>query len=155
MTRRNTIWPTCRDPSWLDWWISSIECVLALRLSSTTKRALQALSVISANRDISRRCLHKLQEICGHRSTLPSSYIVSGEIVRVGSGPTTAGAVANAWEGTYLGKKVSIRCLKIPLGGGRALKKVRVRYHKTLLLLLKNTCVSCSHSSKRPLCGNG
>ena len=127
--------------------------VVTLRLLSATKRALQALSVISANRDISRRCLHKLQEICSHRSTLPSSYIVSGEIARVGGGPIALGTITNVWEGTYYSKKVTIKCLKVPPDDDPTLKKVRVRCRTSLSRPLNHTCVACSHSSRRPSCG--
>ena len=89
------------------------------------KRAPQTVDAISADRDISRRCLHKLQGICGHRLTLPSSCIVSGEISRVGGGSIAVGAIADVWRGTYLTKKVSVKCLKIP-PDDQTLKKVRV-----------------------------
>ena len=117
--------------------------------------ALQAIDAIPANPNISRGCLYKLQEICGHRSTLPSSYVVSDGIVRTGRGPVAVGAIADVWEGTYRRNKVSIKCFKIPPGDDQTLKKVRVRYHTSLSRPLKDTRVSCSRSSKRPLCGNG
>ena len=129
--------------------------VTILRLFSAAKRALQTLSTISANHNISRKCLHKLQEICGHCAILPSSYIISDGTARVGGGPITAGAFADVWDGTYRSKKVTIKCLKIPSDGGQTLSKVCVRYRMSLSCPLRNTCVACSHSSRRPLCGNG
>ena len=92
------------------------------------KQTPQTLSVISAKRDISRQCLHKLQEICDHRSILPSSYIVPGQVVRVGRGPIAVNATADIWEGTYRSKKVSIKCVKIPPNGDHTTKKVRGQY---------------------------
>ena len=90
------------------------------------KRAPQTLSAISADRDMSRRCLQKLQAICGYRSTLPSPYVISDGIVRAGRGPVTIGAVADVWEGTYRRKRVSIKCLKILPNDDQARTKVCV-----------------------------
>ena len=103
------------------------------------KHTPQAVSVISAKHDISRRYLHSLQVICSHHSILPSSYFLSGEAVRVGDGPIAVGAIADVWEGTYLTKKVSVKCLKIPLGNSQT-SKVRVGYRTSLSRPLKNTC---------------
>ena len=119
------------------------------------KQTPQALSAISANHDISQKCLRKLQAICGHHTTLPSSYVVSDGLTRVGDGPITVGAIIDAWEGTYCSKKVSIKCLKIPPNDDQTLKKVRIWYPTSLLHPVNNTCMPCSHSSKRPLCGSG
>ena len=124
-------------------------------LSSAVKRAPQTAGIISADRDMSQKCLHKLQAICGHRSTLPSSCIISGQITRVGGSPIAVGPIADVWEGTYRTKKVSIRCLKIPPNGDQTIKKVRVRCPAPSSRQLKNTCVCCSGSSKRPSCGKG
>ena len=117
------------------------------------KHTPQAVGVISAKHDISRRYLHKLQVICSHHSIMPSSYILSGEIARVGGAPIAVGPIADVWEGTYLTKEVSIKRFKIPLGDNQTFK-ARVGHHTSLLRPLNNTCVPCSHSSKRPLCGN-
>jgi len=73
----------------------------------------EALSTTSVNDDISRQCLHRLQAICGHHATLPSSYIISSETARVGYGLAAPGTIADVWQGTYRGKKVTIKCLLI------------------------------------------
>ena len=75
--------------------LSSTFCLIA-------NRTLQALSAISANDDLSRQCLDKLQAICSRRAILPSSYIASGQIDRVGNAPISLGAIADVWEGTYV-----------------------------------------------------
>lgn len=90
-----------------------------------TNRIPQTLSTISADDDLSRQCLHKLQAICSHHAIPPSTCIVSGQLARIGSGPIALGAIADVWEGTYHGKKVSIACLRTPLNDDRTLKKVR------------------------------
>ena len=120
-----------------------------------TKQTPQALGAIPTTDGVARGCLNKLQEICGHHTILPSSYIASGQIARVGDGPVALGVTADAWEGTYRGKKVSIRCLKIRTENYRILKKVRIRYDASSSRLLKNTCGRCSHSSKSPSPGEG
>ena len=128
-------------------------------LSSTfcpvMKRILQTLSAISADDDLSRKCLHKLQAICGHHTILPSSHIASGQITRVGDGPIARGVIADVWEGTYHGRRVLIRCLKAPLNNDRILKKVRSRGGMSLLRPLKDAYGCCSHSPKRRSSGKG
>ena len=47
------------------------------------KQTLQLLDVTPITDDVSRRCLHKLQAICGRHNVLPSSYNVSGDLTRV------------------------------------------------------------------------
>ena len=120
-----------------------------------TKRILQAISVISADDDLSRRCLHKLQVICSHHMILPSSYITSGQIARVGVDPIVLDAISGVWEGTYHGKKVSISCLRAPLDNDQTLKKVRSRDGMSLSRPLKDACGRCSHSPNRPSSGKG
>ena len=123
-------------------------------LCPVTKRALQTLSAISADDDVSQQCLHKLQVICAHRATLPSSYIISDDLVRVVGRPIALGEISDVWEGTYRRRRVHIKTLKAPLNGDQTLK-VCIRCGTSLSRLLKNTCGPCSHSSKRSLCGKG
>ena len=96
-------------------------------LCLVTKRIPQTLNIISTDDDLPRQCLYKLQAICSHNAILPSSYIASGQIARVGDGPVALGAITDVWEGTYRDEKVSIRCLRAPLDHDKTLKKVRSR----------------------------
>ena len=91
-------------------------------------RTVQVLDVIPNTDDVSRRCLHKLQDICNHHKVLPSSYIVSGDLVKAGSHPTTSGGFSNVWEGTYNHKKVCIKCVMITQQNRQAVEKVRLRF---------------------------
>ena len=102
------------------------------------RRVLQSLSAVSVNGDISRHCLHKLQAICGHHVTLPSSYIIPSEIPRIGDDPIIPGSIVDAWEGTYHGKKVSVKCLSVLLKDDQTIKRVRSWCVASLLRLLKN-----------------
>ena len=121
-----------------------------------TEQTLQALNAIPATDDVSRECLHKLQTICGHNVTLPSSYAVeSDEIIKVGSAPANLDGVVDVWEGTYRGEKVSIKCLRVRTRNQRTIKKVRIRYGTCFSRQLKNPCGCRRHSSKRPLHGKG
>jgi len=120
-----------------------------------TKRIVQALSTISADDDLSRQCLHRLQAICAHHAILPPSYIMSRGVTGAGRGPIALGGIANVWEGTYRGERVSIKSLKIPPADNETIKKVCIRCDTSLSSLLKKTCGSCSHSSKRLSPGKG
>ena len=122
-----------------------------------TKQTLQALSAIPTTEtdDVAQECLNKLQAICGHHAILPYSHIVSGKIARAGDSPIVLGTIAHVWEGTYRGKEVTIKCLKVCTKNYPALKKVRIRYDTSSSRLLRNTCGRCSHSLKRPSSGKG
>ena len=120
---------------------------LPFALCPVIKQVLQTLNAISAHDDVSRQCLHKLQAICARRITLPSSYIVSDNLARVGDRPISSDGIFDMWKGAYRGKSVSIKFLKVPPNGDQALKKVCIRCGTSLSRLLKNTCGPCSHSS--------
>jgi len=103
------------------------------------KKTPQALGAIHTTDDIARECLNKLQTICGHHATLPSSCIVSGGIARVGDSPITLGSIVDVWEGTLYGKKVTIEGLRVHGGNYQAVKKVRIRCCTSSSRLFKNT----------------
>jgi len=60
--------------------------------------------------------------------TLPSSYTISGDLVRVGDHPIVFGGFADVWEGTRGGRKVCVKALRISMHDDEALAKVRVRH---------------------------
>ena len=109
-----------------------------------TKQTPQALGAIPTTDDVARECLDKLQAICAHHTTLPSSHIVSSGITRMGDHPIALGGIADAWEGTYRGEKVSIKSLRVSTGNFQAIKKVRNLCGKYLPPPLKNIRASQS-----------
>ena len=93
-----------------------------------TKKSLQALGIIPVTEDVSRRCLHKLQAICSHSRILPSSYIISGGLVRVGDYPVASTNLSDVWQGTHGSTKVCIKHPKITIRDRQGTEKVRNRY---------------------------
>jgi len=130
-------------------------CAVPSAFYQFTNQTPQAFGAIPTTDDVARECLDKLQAICGHHAILPSSYVVSDQIARVGDGPIALGAIADVWEGTYRGKKVSIKSLRIRTKNYQAIKQVRGWYGTSLSHLLKNTHGRCSHFPKRPSTGRG
>ena len=106
-----------------------------------TKQTPQALGAIPTTDGVARECLNNLQTICGHHAILPSPYIASGQIDRVGDDPVALGVVADVWEGTYCSKKVLIKCLRIRTENYQTHKKVRIQCGTSSSHLLKNTAV--------------
>jgi len=92
---------------------------------ATFTKQTQALGAIVATDGVSRRCLRKLQALCGENMILPSSYTASGNLVRVGDGPVAFGGFADVWEGTHCGTKVCIKALRVTLNDDPSLTKVR------------------------------
>ena len=78
-----------------------------------TSRTPQVLDSVTITDDVSVRCLHKLQAICGHHEILPSSYNFSGDLTRVDSHPIYSGGFSDTWEGIHDGKMVCIERLMI------------------------------------------
>ena len=121
-----------------------------------TERILQTLSAIPTADDVFRQCLHKLQTICGHHITLPSSHNMFGDLARVGDYPISVnGGSADVWEGTHNGRKVCIKCPRVSEEDLEAVTRVRVGILMHCSCLLKSTRGLRSHSSKRPLYGKG
>jgi len=112
-------------------------CALHLAFRPLMKRIVQTLSTVSADDDLSRQCLHRLQAVCAHHAILPSSSVISRGIARVDRGQTALGGIAEVWEGTYRGERVSIRSLKIPPTDDQTIKKVCTRCDTSLSHLLK------------------
>ena len=87
-------------------------------------QTLQALDVIPTADDVSRRCLRKLQVICGDNMTLPSSYTISGDLTKLGDEPAASGGFADVWEGSHRGEKVCIKVLRTTSSDSKSLTKV-------------------------------
>jgi len=94
-----------------------------------TEQIPQALNVIPTTDDVFRQCLHKLQAICGHHMTLPTSHNVSGNLTRIGGYPISIdGGTADVWEGTHGGRKVCIKCPRVCMEDLLAVTQVCIRY---------------------------
>ena len=57
---------------------------------------------------------------------LPSSYIVSGDLVKVGDHPIATSGFADVWEGTHDNRRVCIKFLRVTMRDYESLSKVRV-----------------------------
>jgi hypothetical protein len=91
-----------------------------------TKQTAQILDVAPTADDVFRRCLHKLQTICTHKTILPSSYTISGDLVRVGNDPVAFGGFSDIWEGRLDGDKVCIKHLRISEQVREAVEKASI-----------------------------
>jgi len=61
--------------------------------------------------------------------TLPSSYIVSGDLAKVGDYPISIdGGTSDVWEGTHSGRKVCIKCPRVCVQDFEAVTQVRIQY---------------------------
>ena len=73
----------------------------------------------------------------------------------MGEDPIDLDNIADVWEGDYRGKKVFIKCLRVPPNDVPAFEKVRVQYHTRLSHMLMNAHERRSRSSKKRLRGKG
>ena len=104
-----------------------------------TNQTLQALNVTPITDEVSRRCLHKLQAICGHHKILPSSYNVSDNLVTVGSDPVASGGSGDVWQGIHGGENVCIKRLRVTQQTRQAMEKVCMCCWCSVLRSLKGT----------------
>jgi len=102
--------------------------VLPSASRSLTKRTLQALGFVPSTNDVSRQCLHRLQVLCGHHMTLPSSYTIPGDLIRVGHYPIASGGFADVWEGIHGDKKVCIKSLRVCMDDLETVTQVRIQH---------------------------
>jgi len=119
-----------------------------------TEQTIQALDTIPTADDVYRQCLHKLQAICGHHMTLPSSHNLSGDLARVGNYPiSVGGGTADVWKGSHNGRQVCIKCPRVSEEDLQTVTQVRTWYWHGLSYLLRKTYGAPSRSSKRPSYG--
>lgn len=70
------------------------------------------MTAVTENKKLWRRCLKYLCRICGHHRLLPASYkLTSG--LRKGDRPIGNGGFAEVWKGSYNGRQVAIKVLKV------------------------------------------
>ena len=119
-----------------------------------TEQASQALTIIPATDDVSRLCLHKLQVICSHHGTLPSSYNIAGGLTKVSDYPVASGGFADVWEGTHNSIKVCIKCPKITIKNRRGVEKVNHLRGISFTPIERQT-LARRHSSRKRSRGNG
>ncbi|KAF9785479.1 CNH domain-containing protein [Thelephora terrestris] len=93
----------------------------------------EVLDVTPITDDVSRRCLHKLQAICGLHNILPSSHNISGEVSRVGDDPVASGGFSDVWKGIYDGRKVCIKYLRITQQTRQAIEKACILYREAVM----------------------
>ena len=102
------------------------------------KQTVQVLGVAPVTDDVSRRCVHKLRTICSNHAILPSSYMISGDLVRVDNDPVAFGGFSDVWEGTHNGIKVCIKHLRVSQQIREAVEKVVSSIHLSFPCLLKD-----------------
>ena len=93
-----------------------------------TKPTARTSDVVSIDGDVVRRCLHTLRGICSHNAILPSSYTITGHLVRVGDVAVTFGGFSEIWEGTYNSSNVCIKLLRFTGQTRKAVEEVSIRY---------------------------
>ena len=66
-----------------------------------------------------------LRKMCREHKSLPSSYIITGELKKIGEAPSGGGGYANVWYGMYRGSNVAIKVLHVSIVDLASVEKVR------------------------------
>ncbi|TDL22635.1 kinase-like protein [Rickenella mellea] len=94
-----------------------------LRNSKFKDRQQQVTASTGPDDRIHIQCEQTLRRLCGRAGLLPSSFILKDELCKDGEHAITAGGFADVFSGTYKGKKVALKALRVY--GNENLKKVQ------------------------------
>ena len=112
------------DLTWLVDYLDGVRRQIALPHSPL--KFAKAIDGLDPSAPAFSKCLHELRSICGARTILPTSYILSGTLRGVGSLPFTLGGSGDIYEGILDGTRVSIKRVRMhSKGNPGAATKVR------------------------------
>ena len=66
-----------------------------------------------------------LRKMCREHKSLPSSYVITGELKKIGELPFGGGGYASVWCGVYRGSKVAIKVLHVSAVDPAGVERVR------------------------------
>ena len=102
----------------------------------------QALDALDPANPGFRKCLRELRHLCGIRTVLPTSYIVSPSRLIIGGQPAASGGSGDIYQGTLDGEDVCVKRVRVySKDGPKQATKVRHRRHFSpyRLLLTRHT----------------
>jgi len=83
------------------------------------------ISDFDLNNKLRIRCSVTLQKLCGAFCLLPNSHVISDGLEITSSSPVASGAFADVYQGTYRGRSVAIKTLRLPEVGEQELVHLR------------------------------
>jgi len=113
------------------------------------KRQTQVLARSCLNGKLQQRCLRLISKISKAHGTIPSSYTLQQEFIRVGK-VHRHGGFADVSGGEYLGRPVAIKCLK--MNEGESDRAFRVRLVNPVAIVIVH--ISPSDYAERSSIGN-
>jgi len=72
-----------------------------------------ALENMQPDSDLYRKGLRALRKICGQTRLLPTTHMLADGLEKSGDMPAASGGFADVWRGTYNGRQVAIKALRI------------------------------------------
>ena len=100
------------DLVWLVDYLDKVRCYVALSPHSPLKLG-QAPDHLDPTSNASRKCLRELRRICSTRAILPSSYMLSSDLINVNSEPFASGGYGDIYHGTLDGSSVCIKRVRV------------------------------------------
>ena len=111
----------------------------------------EALNTLDPPSSAFRKCLRELRHICGSRTILPTSHILSSSLLVTSSHPVASGSCGDVYEGTLDKSKVCAKRVRAYIMDGPA------RATKVRCLIVLPICVFDKFrrsSTRRLWCGN-
>jgi len=94
-------------------------------------RSPQVLATLDPTSLAFRECLRELRMVCGARTILPASHVISSQGLIVGREPVAGGGYGDVYEGSLDGSKVCVKRARMYTKGSNmeTIKVQRRRYH--------------------------
>lgn len=93
---------------------------------------LKALDLIPTTDELWTSCLSALRQICGDRTILPTTHVLSRGLIKRGNVSMAIGGTGSCSEAQYKRRAVRVRSLQMPPASAQVLIKV-VSYYLTVI----------------------
>ena len=125
-------------------WYSSLNtyrmCVFPVPTRTHPLKSTQTLDTPTPARPPFHERLRALRWVCGARRILPGSYALSSTPLITDSHPVASGAVADTYKGTFNGRKVCVKRVRVYSNGNpRGVQEVRHLFLPSCILSSKGS----------------
>lgn len=103
-----------------------------IHLADGSSSTLQILTEPDIHENQRNKCSVILQKLCGACCLLPDSYIISDGLELTGDYPVAHGGFADVYQGTYKGRAVAVKTLRLTQASEQELLRIK-KVRKSLL----------------------
>ena len=101
------------DLVWLINYLEKVRHKCHAAMSRLPLKPVQVLDCLDPFSLASRKCLRELRSICSTRVTLPPSYALPSQLLKIDSLPFTSGGFGDVYMGTLDGSKICVKRIRV------------------------------------------